>query len=140
MMFDTNTWKQSVKKMNKKYKYFSISEFDCVNEPGSGNKVSHELIKKLDIAREHSKCSYKITSGYRSKEHTQYLIDKGYKTSMTSSHIKGLAADIQVNNGQQRMQILKGLLFAGFTRIGIGEFFIHCDIDQDKTQNTIWTY
>jgi uncharacterized protein YcbK (DUF882 family) len=141
MNFNLMTWTESINKMNeKKYKYFNISEFDCKSTPGSGSKVSHELIKKLDIAREHSKCSYTITSGYRSKKHTQYLIDKGYKTSMTSSHIKGLAADIAVENGPQRMQILKGLLYAGFNRVGISQFFIHCDIDKDKPQNTIWTY
>lgn len=29
---------------------------------------------------------------------------------------------------------------AGFTRIGIGQNFIHVDTDPDKQQNIIWTY
>ena len=123
-----------------KYKYFNISEFDCKSEPGTGIKVNPELIKKLDIAREYSNCVYKITSGYRSEKHTQYLIDKGYKTSMTSSHIKGLAADIEVKNSNHAMQILSGLMFANFNRIGISKYFIHCDIDPNKPQNVLWTY
>jgi len=32
------------------------------------------------------------------------------------------------------------LLEVGFTRIGIGNTFIHVDIDKDKSQNVIWTY
>ena len=28
----------------------------------------------------------------------------------------------------------------GINRIGIGETFIHCDVDSVKDQNVIWTY
>ena len=58
----------------------------------------------------------------------------------TSSHIKGLAADILVKNSRERAVILAALMEAGFTRFGIGHNFIHVDIDEDKIQGVIWTY
>lgn len=121
-------------------KYFKLSEFDCKSQKGSWVHMDQDFLKQIDQAREYSNTPYKITSGYRSVEHTAYLINKGIKTSMQSSHIKGLAVDIAVKGSQQRMKILQGLLKAGITRIGISEFFIHADADKDKAQNVIWTY
>jgi uncharacterized protein YcbK (DUF882 family) len=133
-------WQNRNQKEKMELKYFKLSEFDCKSEPGSHTKMNADFLKQIDQAREYSNTPYKITSGYRSAEHTARLINKGVKTSMTSSHIKGLAVDIAVNGSQQRMQILRGLLKAGITRIGISAFFIHADADPDKAQNVIWTY
>ena len=32
------------------------------------------------------------------------------------------------------------LVEVGFTRIGVGNTFIHVDIDENKSSNVIWTY
>lgn len=61
----------------------------------------------------------------------------------TSSHIKGLAVDIRVTGTRERFEILQAIFqFASpyIARIGIGESFIHFDIDPDKVQDVIWLY
>jgi hypothetical protein len=38
------------------------------------------------------------------------------------------------------MQIVRGLLDAGFTRIGIAKTFIHADDDAESPQQVMWLY
>lgn len=83
-----------------------------------------------------------VTSGVRSPER-----NKAVGGSPASSHLKGLAVDISTNprgefpiSSRNRFIILNQLFYHGVTRIGIGETFIHFDIDKDKAQNVIWTY
>ena len=105
-------------------KYFELSEFDCncsncANITGTGAYMNPEFLIKLDKARELAKTSFFITSGYRCFEHN---INVGGRV------------------GAQRYAILKGLLDAGFTRIGLGKTFIHVDCSTEKAQSIIWTY
>lgn len=122
------------------FKYFTYKEFDCKGGVGKGENMDQEFMCLLDDAREIAGIPFKITSGYRTKEYNQELIDKGYKGSKTSSHLKGLAADIEANTPKQRYIIITALLEVGIDRIGIGRNFIHCDIDINKNPNLIWTY
>jgi len=78
-----------------------------------------------------------ITSGYRCEEHNR---DPKVGGKETSSHLKGLAADIKCDDSAYRFILIKALLKVGFARIGIGKDFIHVDLDMDKTQNLIWVY
>lgn len=122
-------------------KYFKFSDFDSPDEPGSGEKyMDREFLYKLATAREHAQIYFVINNGHRTSQYNQLLIRKGYKASPNSSHLKGLAADISAVSGRQKMVIVRSLILAGFTRIGIGDTFIHVDLDREKTQNTIWTY
>ncbi len=116
-------------------KYFKLSEFDCPTEKGTGKKMSRKLLSMLDNAREHSGTPFIITSGYRTKKHNDSL----EKSSKNSSHLKGLAIDIACDSSVERLKIVKGLIKAGFRRIGIAKTFIHADIDKDKTK-CIWVY
>lgn len=118
-----------------KFKYFTYEEFDSPDFLGSGELVSNELISMLDVARKKYGKSMAITSGYRTIEHNAKVGGKP-----TSSHLKGLAADISCTNSTDRF-LLEGILReVGFTRIGIGNSFIHVDIDKDKAQKVLWTY
>lgn len=83
----------------------------------------------LDDARDLASTPFKVNSGYRCSVH-----NKNIKGSPTSSHLKGLAADIATPNSHTRYLILKALLNVGFKRIGIYKTFIHVDIDTDKPQ------
>ena len=98
------------------------------------------FLKVLNSARSYSKNEdgsdvfFIITSGYRCENHPESI------KNPTSSHIKGLAADILVKNSRERAVILGALMNAGFSRFGIGHNFIHVDLDEDKIQGVIWTY
>ena len=130
----------SIDKTKITFKHFKWAELDSPDLPGSGYNCSLDLLSKLDIARELAKCPFKITSGFRTKAYNQDLLKRGYKASPDSSHCRGLAVDIAITDSKKRWTIVNALIRAGFTRIGISETFVHCDIDYDKPTHRIWTY
>lgn len=115
--------------------YFDISEFDSPDERGSGFNMDTNFIKMLIEARRIASTAFYITSGYRTPNH-----NKSVGGVLNSSHMKGLAVDIKCNDSVKRSIIVKSLLEAGFTRIGIAKSFIHVDNDLSKAQNVIWVY
>lgn len=122
------------------YRYFSLREFDSPDLPGSGNRMRAEFLRRLDTARHISQTPYVITSGFRSLAANDDLIKRGYKASRNSSHLIGWAADIEATNSRTRHRILKGLIEAGFNRIGISSSgFIHVDADPRKKE-AVWLY
>ncbi len=86
----------------------------------------------LDAARKIAGVPFRINSGYRCEKHNREI-----GGSPTSSHMKGLAADISATDHALRFRIVYGLLQAGFRRIVIyrDKQFIHVDIDPDKPQD-----
>ena len=116
-------------------KYFELSEFECPCELGSGEKMNIDFLHKLDKARHIAQTPFKITSGYRCKEHNLKVGGK-----VGSSHLKGLAADIGYNGSRERYLILNALIQVGINRIGIAKTFIHCDVDNSKDKSVIWLY
>lgn len=98
--------------------------------------MNQAFLKRLDIARGMAGTSFKINSGYRCKKHNDSIAG----ASPTSSHLKGVAVDIACTNSAKRYLILRGLINAGFSRIGIDRNFIHVDEDCEKDQNVIWRY
>tara|TARA_R100000458_G_C8277521_1_gene253062 strand:- start:156 stop:539 length:384 start_codon:yes stop_codon:yes gene_type:complete len=116
-------------------RWFKYEEFNSPDDPLSYKKMEEELLKRLDFARELANTPFKITSGYRTKEHNRKIGGVS-----NSSHLKGLAADIYCDSNINRWRIIDSLIKARFTRIGIGKNFIHCDIDEDKANGVIWLY
>ena len=121
-------------------KYFKINEFDSPDAIGSGENMNKEFLSRLDQARSIADTPFKITSGFRSEAYNRSLLERGYKASKDSSHLKGLAADIACTDSVSRYKIITSLLKAGFNRIGIADSFIHVDNDPDKATGVIWTY
>lgn len=117
-----------------KYRHFSREEFDSPDEVGSGDKMNEAFINHLHRARVLSNTPFKINSGYRTPSHNRKVGGKS-----TSSHLKGLAADIHCTSGHKRVKIVAGLIDAGFRRIGIADTFIHVDNDSSKP-DSIWLY
>lgn len=115
-------------------RYFSLEEFDSPDLPNSGINMDSEFLKMLDTARDTAGVPFKITSGYRSKEHNEKV-----GGVPNSSHLRGYAADIACVAGGDRYIILNALIKAGFKRIGVANTFIHVDNDPDKP-NSVWTY
>lgn len=113
------------------FKYFDISEFRC-RETGE-NDMDDSFIHMLDELRERCGFSFVITSGYRSIKHTaERSKEKG------GTHTQGIAADIAVSNGEQRMKIVREALEMGFGGIGVARTFVH--VDMRATTPVMWTY
>ena len=112
-------------------KYFKVSDFDC-QETGE-NEMDEGFLKKLDHLRHVCAFPFYITSGYRSPSHS---IEKSKRVPGT--HAQGIAADIAVSGGSERMQIIKHATAMGFTGIGVAKGFVHVDIR--KTMPVAWCY
>ena len=102
-------------------KYFRLEEFSSPDSEGSGDMMETDFLEMLDIAR--------------AIAHNQKIGGE-----RNSSHLMGWAADLHCGTGKRRFLMIEALLDAGFTRLGIGENFIHADCDPNKPQMTIWTY
>ncbi len=114
-----------------KFKYFNLSEF--ADHYSGVNKIDPSVVQMLDKAREIAGVPFKINSGYRDKNHPESL------KNPTSSHIKGLAVDIATTPQTQDI-IYNSLKKAGFIRLGVGDDFIHADMDYDKDKYITWFY
>ena len=118
--------------MIEKYTYFKIEDFDC-QETGE-NEMKPQFIHKLDHLRKACGFPFIVTSGYRSPNHS---LEKRKQTPGT--HAQGIAADIAVNGGRQRMQIVQHATAMGFTGIGVAKGFVHVDI-RDDFKPVLWCY
>lgn len=108
-----------------KWKFFTESEVEGLND---------ELVQKLEQAREKAGIPFVITSGYRSPTANQSI---GGSVS-DSAHLSGLAVDLRCSEVHQRFLMVKALLDAGFTRLGIYDRHVHSDIDKTKDSEVIW--
>jgi len=114
--------------------YFEETDFKC--RCGCDQATVHaELLNMLNVARWKAGIPFFVKSGFRCEAHNKSVGGKP-----TSAHLKGLAADIHTHGSRGRYLVLTGLIYAGFTRIGIGAGFIHVDIDPDKDPEVMWPY
>ena len=117
-------------------KHFSKDEFVCNDGCGLNfDDMDLPFVLKLNLAREYAEIPFKINSSIRCKKHNK--IEGGSKTS---SHLIGLAVDIDCPDSHTKYRVLIGLIRAGFTRIGIGPDFIHADDDNNKPKELVWGY
>ena len=116
--------------------HFTKEEFDCQCGCGNGDIViSERLVSELEIVRKSYGKPMRINSGIRCLSHNRNIGSRD-----TSSHIKGVAADISCTNMGTRLELVKKLLRdAEFTRVGLHKDFIHVDVDEDKP-NGIFLY
>ena len=92
------------------------------------------FLQKLDTLREICGFPFRITSGYRDATHPSEVVKAA---PGTGTHCQGIAADIAVSNGVERMNIVHEALKMGFS-IGIARTFIH--VDARTTTPVLWTY
>ena len=115
------------------FKYFSLEEFNC-QETGE-NEMSEEFIHKLDELRAKCGFPFTITSGYRSTSHSIEA-----KKARPGRHTEGIACDIAVSNGFERMNIVHEALKMGcFNGIGIAKSFVHVDT-RPAEKRVMWVY
>ena len=113
-------------------KYFRLEEFNCTHT--NKNQMDHEFLVKLDELRERVGFPFIITSGYRDATHPA---EARKAEPGTGYHCQGLAADIAVSNGFERMNIVHEAIKMGFS-IGVARTFVH--VDDRKTTPVMWTY
>ena len=125
-----------LQEMSKLTKHFTKEEFDCKCGCGNGDIViSENLVFQLECVRVHYGKPMRINSGIRCLSHNRKIGSRD-----TSSHIKGLAADISCGDMGTRLDLVKRLLRDGeFTRMGMHKDFIHVDVDYD-TPKGIFLY
>ncbi|MCP9289991.1 D-Ala-D-Ala carboxypeptidase family metallohydrolase [Gracilimonas sediminicola] len=117
------------------YNYFTENDFKTAFPACSMDDMDAEFMEKLDLAREIATVPFIVNSAYRTVEH-----EKENGRPGTSSHTKGIAVDLKCTRSRVRYRIIYALIQVGFTRIGIGEDFIHVDDDNEKDQQVIWDY
>lgn len=117
--------------MMTRWAYFSEKEVEGLDS---------ELVSKLDTARKAAGIPFVITSGKRTVEQETAL--KGGVRD--SAHIKGLAVDLECGSDQNLFLMLRGLMAAGFERIGVYHDakliprHIHVDIDTSLPPKVVW--
>ena len=102
-------------------------ELECRDK--CGQTVKGHFRELLNEARAIAGVPFAITSGMRCLEYNRKIGSKD-----TSSHIKGLAADISYADDLDLTRIVHALTRVGITRVGTNEEkrFIHCDVSKDK--------
>lgn len=113
-------------------KYFKETEFN------NFKMMDKKLLAMLDNMRELYGYPIKITSSYRSPEHS---IEAAKQEP--GEHSYGAAVDIVSDSGGKTFRLVKAAIEAGFTRIGISrkKGFIHLGIGYPGAPaKTIWTY
>lgn len=119
-------------------KYFKEEEFACKCGCGKGYAdMDQRFLNMLDTARELSGVPYNLTSAFRCPAHNANVGGKP-----NSAHIRGHAADVSFKDSVQCFYIVRGLIEAGFKRIGINFAlsFVHCDNDATLPQNVLFKY
>ena len=76
-----------------------------------------------------------LTSVCRCKEH-----NKNVGGVPDSPHTRGTAADIAVNGGKRRRQILDAAVHAGAAGIGLHKSYVHVDCDHSSARPAAWGY
>ena len=115
-------------------KYFKITDFDC-SETGE-NKMDTEFLEALDNLRDICGFPFTVTSGYRSPNHSieAAKVAAGKKLG---THAQGIAADIKVSGGAERLAIVKHASAMGMS-VGVAKTFVH--VDTRKTPAMCWCY
>ena len=119
--------------------HFTTNEFECPCGKCESQKISRDLISKLEHVRHDFNDPIKVNSGYRCKEHNAAV--GGH---VSSSHVEGLAADIRPKiTTTESLDQLYDLCYSEFDNIGNGRNrgFIHVDVRQKKpTGKRLWLY
>ena len=114
-------------------KHFRTKEFTCsCKYPDcKDQKISKELVDKLEFVREGINTAIEITSGYRCAKHQKDLQESGLQTAKgQSSHELGIAADIRAPS--LRVVELLPFLDHSFDNVGIASRFAHVDMRPKK--------
>lgn len=118
-------------------KHFASYEFDSPDDPGSGDAMEYDFVRHLDMLRTDLGFPLIITSGFRTPKHNKEVggVD-------SSAHEKGWAADIAAPSARIKFLIVATILKRSYPiqRIGVGDRFVHLDMDPSLPAPRLWTY
>ncbi len=123
-------------------KNFSKAEFQC--ECGCGDdRISEYLVRALQNIRD-AVGPLSVSSGVRCKDHNASIGSKANSAHVPADiddggGIASHAVDIKITGSPMRFKFLKEAT-KYFTRIGVGDKFIHVDNDLRKPQSVMWHY
>ena len=109
-------------------KNFRLDEFKCKCGKCDPILVDEALVDWLQKIRDHFGRSVNINSGYRCAKHNA---DPKVGGSVSSHHVKGMAADIRVE-GIIPEEVAKYAESIGIKRIGLYDTFVHIGSDTKK--------
>ena len=119
--------------------YFSKDEIQC-NCGCGANNISDEYLSMLTDARIIAGIPFAMSSMCRCPERNASEGGKPTSSHISTEDIECKAGDIKCTSSRNRSIIVAALIEAGFTRIGIGDDFIHADCDRTKAQDVMWLY
>ena len=108
-----------------KWTYFSDEEVVGLDQ---------ELCAMLDRARGLAGCPFIITNGLRTQDQNDALAE----SVKNSAHLTGHAVDLACNDSEVRYAMIRGLILAGFKRIGIYSAHLHADNSATLPQEVCW--
>lgn len=118
-----------------RYPNFTPEEFRCKHTGKDG--MQKEFMDRLQHVRDIVGFPLVINSGYR---HPSHPIEAA-KGHSKGEHTRGLCADIRANSSRVRYKLVAAALRAGFTRIGIGQSFVHLgEGGEDLPPEVLWLY
>ncbi len=125
---------------SKKTKHIiDYTKFDSPDSIGSGRCIDPRLVRMLEALA--TKTGLPIFDWITSGVRTPYWNKKVGGVS-NSSHKTPIckAVDIGIPNHSIRKILVYTAKEVGFGRIGVGNSFVHLDIDSSKSQNIAWGY
>jgi len=125
-----------IKKLATTYKYFTMEEKTDSTGKHSFSELDPTMRSLCDKMRGECGFPWKITSGYRTKSENDSIVN----SVSDSSHVTGLAVDVYCVDSAKRDKIVDVAKANGIKRIGIGQNFVHLDIDKSKPQGVLWHY
>lgn len=125
-----------IKKLATTYKYFTMAEKTDATGKHSFGELDEKFRSLLDKMRGECGFAWKITSGYR----TQAENDAMSNSVSDSAHVSRLAVDVYCIDSAKRDTIVNVAKANGIKRIGIGQNFVHLDVDKTKPQGVMWHY
>ena len=108
-----------------KYQFFTDEEVAGLQD---------STCQKLSVARGIAGVPFVITCGLRTVAQNAALSE----SVQDSAHLTGNGVDLACSDSQTRYAMLKGLLGAGFNRIGIYKLHCHADDSPTLPPNVIW--
>jgi hypothetical protein len=86
------------------------------------------LVERLVEARKLAMVPFVITEG----------LAAGGSHVANTAHARGLAVDLRAHDSATRFKIVKGLLDAGFARVGVYNAHLHADVDESLPAGVLW--